>query len=98
MLQKLKRNLRIIGEYEDEYLRDILECGKGYLNGLIGVKLDYEEAEPQALLMDYARYAYNNASEYFEENHLGPILRLQISEAVKEEARLENEGMEPGQA
>ena len=35
-----------------------------------------------ALLLDYCRYAYNNASEYFEENFQHEILRLQLMTGV----------------
>jgi hypothetical protein len=36
-----------------------------------------------SLLLDYCRYAYNNALEYFEENFRAQILRLQLLEGVK---------------
>jgi len=35
------------------------------------------------LLLDYCRYVYNNASEYFEENYSKEILRLQLQEGIK---------------
>ena len=35
-----------------------------------------------ALLLDYCRYVYNNASEYFEENFQKEILRLQLKTGV----------------
>mgnify|MGYP001071804967 CR=1 FL=1 len=35
-----------------------------------------------SLLLDYCRYAYNNASEYFEENFQKEILRLQLKTGV----------------
>lgn len=35
-----------------------------------------------ALLLDYCRYVYNNASEYFEENFKKEILRLQLMTGV----------------
>lgn len=36
-----------------------------------------------SLLLDYCRYAYSNALEYFEENFRAQILRLQLLEGVK---------------
>jgi len=37
-----------------------------------------------SLLLDYCRYVYNNASEYFEQNFAREILRLQLQVAVEE--------------
>jgi hypothetical protein len=37
-----------------------------------------------SLLLDYCRYSYNNASEYFEENFAREILRLQLQVAAEE--------------
>lgn len=36
-----------------------------------------------SLLLDYCRYSYNNASEYFEENFAREILRLQLQVAAE---------------
>lgn len=36
----------------------------------------------RSLLFDFVRYAYNNASEYFEENFREEILRLQLMTGV----------------
>lgn len=36
-----------------------------------------------ALLLDYCRYYYNNAVEYFEENFQKQIVRLQFNEAIR---------------
>ena len=37
-----------------------------------------------SLLLDYCRYSYNNASEYFEENFARELLRLQLQVGVSE--------------
>ncbi len=37
-----------------------------------------------SLLLDYCRYVYNNASEYFEENFARDLLRLQLQVGVSE--------------
>lgn len=36
-----------------------------------------------SLLLDYCRYAYGNALEYFEENFAKELLRLQLQEGIK---------------
>lgn len=91
MLQKVKDYLKITWDDEDQNLMDIIERAKAYLNNLVGAELDYEvQDDPQAMLLDRCRYVYNNASEYFEENYRGEILRLQLRVGVKELS--ENEG------
>lgn len=84
MLDELKDYLKITWEHEDAYLQDILSRGKEYLKDLTGTELDFEgEGQPKSLLLDYCRYYYNNANEYFEENFQGQILRLQFKEAIR---------------
>ncbi len=87
MLQEVKEYLKITWEDEDSYIQGIISRGKDYLNNLAGAELDFEvEGQPKALLLDYCRYAYNSALEYFEENFHKEIIRLQLKEAVKEYA------------
>lgn len=85
MLQEVKEYLKITWDDEDSYIQGIINRGKDYLNNLTGTELDFKvEGQPKALLLDYCRYAYNNALEYFEENFHKEIVRLQFTEAVKE--------------
>ena len=87
MLQEVKGYLKITWEHEDGYLQGIVSRGKNYLQDLTGTIMDFEEdGQPKALLLDYCRYAYNNALEYFEENFQREIVRLQLKEAVKDYA------------
>lgn len=90
MLQEVKEYLKITWDDEDNYIQGIINRGKDYLNNLAGTELDFEgEGQPKSLLLDYCRYAYNSALEYFEENFSRPIRRLILQEAVKENAREE---------
>lgn len=85
LLEKVKEYLKIDWDDEDSNLTGIIERGKSNLQELTGTTLDFEnEGQPKALLLDYCRYAYNNALEYFEENFHKEIVRLQYTEAVKE--------------
>jgi hypothetical protein len=87
VLQEIKNYLKITWNDEDSYIQGIINRGKDYLNNLTGTKLDFEaEGQSKALLLDYCRYAYNNALEYFEENFHKELRRLIIQEAVKEYA------------
>lgn len=83
MLEELKKYLR--EEDNEDILSDILKDGEKYLNGVAGITLDYESnILAKTLLLDYCRYKYNNASEYFQENFKDDILRLQLESAVKD--------------
>lgn len=83
MLQAVKDYLKITWDDEDASLQAMIERGKAYLNDLTGTELDFDLPGPaQSLLLDYCRYVYNNASEYFEENYQQELLRLQLTTAV----------------
>ena len=87
LLQELKDYLKITWDDEDRQLEKMLSRGKNHLNDLTGTDLDYtEDYQPKTLLLDYCRYVHNNASEYFEDNYQKEIVRLQLSEAVKDSA------------
>lgn len=87
MLVPVMDYLRVSSPYEENNLRRIIQRGQAYLNELTGVELDFGvEGLARSLLFDYCRYAYNNASEYFEENYRRDLLRLQLAAAVEAEA------------
>lgn len=84
MLQELKDYLKITWDNEDAYLQNIINRGQEYLKDLTGTELDFNtEGQAKSLLLDYCRYYYNNALEYFEDNFQKQIVRLQLKEATK---------------
>jgi hypothetical protein len=84
MLQAVKNYLKIAWNDEDSHIQGIIDRGQAYLNDLTGAELDFEaDGPPKTLLLDYCRYVYNNASEYFEENFSKELLRLQLQEGIK---------------
>lgn len=84
MLQDVKDYLEITWSDEDAALTSLITRGQAYLNNLAGADLDFNSGLPLSLLLDYCRYVYNNAREYFEENFAGEILRLQIQVGVEQ--------------
>lgn len=84
MLKELKDYLKITWDDEDSKLDRILQSGMEYLqDDIAGCELDFNSNQSNKdLLLDYCRYSYNNASEYFEENFKGKLLRLQLKSAV----------------
>ena len=84
LLQELKDYLKITWDNEDAYLQNIINRGQEYLKDLTGTELDFDtEGQAKSLLLDYCRYYYNNALEYFEDNFQKQIVRLQLKEATK---------------
>ena len=84
MLQTVKDYLKITWADEDAHIQGIIDRGQAKLNDLTGAELDFEaDGPPKTLLLDYCRYVYNNASEYFEENFARELLRLQLQEGIK---------------
>lgn len=74
---------------DDKFLiRNLIDDAIHFLNGYTGTKLDFSCGVPRKLLKDYVRYAYNNASEYFEENFAEELNRLQWTEAAESYAQL----------
>lgn len=85
LLDDLKSKLKITWTDEDVELADSIASGKAYINGLTGTTLDFDTpGEPKTLLLEYGRYDYNKAIEYFEENFASRIMRLQYTEEIKE--------------
>ncbi len=83
MLEKVKDYLKITWNDEDTAITDLIDRGKKKLKELAGAEPDFEaEGLALSLLFDYCRYAYNNASEYWEENFQKEILRLQLMTGV----------------
>lgn len=85
LLDAVKSKLKITWTDEDEDLSDSILRGQTYLQGITGTTLDFEVVgEPKTLLLEYCRYDYNNAIEYFEENFGSRIMKLQYTEEIKE--------------
>lgn len=84
LLDEVKAYLKINWEEEDSDLSKTIERGKMRINKLTGSELDFEsEDQPKELLLDYCRYAYNNALEYFETNFASDILKLQLESGIE---------------
>lgn len=83
MLDEVKGYLKVTWDDEDEDIARLIAQGEAVLEELAGAELDFQsEGLARSLLFDNVRYAYNNASEYFEENFAKQILRLQIMTSV----------------
>lgn len=87
LLEEVKNYLKITWDDEDDSIQGFIHRGQANLQDLTGTILDFEqEGQAKSLLLDYCRYGYNNALEYYESNFQKEILRLQLMEAVKHDA------------
>lgn len=92
LLDLVKATLRITWPEDDPFLREIIGRGKAYINNLVGRELDYTSyGLAQSLFLNYCRYDYNNALEYFEENFHKEILRLQLEVGTRENPKTDQE-------
>lgn len=71
--------------WEDGRLPGMIASGISYLDHKAGKALDYTvDGEPRTLLMDYVRYARDNALDVFENNYRSRLLDLIIMTARTE--------------
>ena len=90
MLDELKQNLQITWDDEEtnKKLERSISSGKEYLNYIAGAKIDFDNSPfAKNLLLEYGRYSYNNAVEYFETNFQKELTHLQIMNVVKKDVQ-----------
>jgi len=86
MLEELKKNLKLTWNDEDDNLNRSIQAGKEYLEFIAGTTLDFESSFfNKDLLLNYCRYDYNNAIEYFEDNFSKKLTQLQIKNVGKKD-------------
>lgn len=84
LLEELKTKLLINFEDEelDKKIENSLLSAEAHIDSLVGTNVDYiDDIFARSLLLDCARYYYNNVSEFFEDNFHNEILRLQLLQA-----------------
>ena len=87
LLGDIIKYLRIdepIDSSESEMLMVLIDDGIIFLNHYTGTQNNYSSGNARRLLKDFVRYAYNNASEYYESNFSEELGRLQWEEAVRD--------------
>ena len=86
LLADVKNNLNITWEDQatDDKIRGLIASASVYLDAKGGEVLDYEaDGMPRTLLMEYVRYARDEALDVFENNYRSMILDMQNGLAVK---------------
>lgn len=85
LLEAVKTRLQITwtDDATDARLTGIIEDGIAYLNDKLGAEGDYlSPGYPRQNLMEYCRYARDNALDVFENNYMSQILAMQTQRRV----------------
>lgn len=87
LLEDVKNHLNITWKDEavDRKIRGIVASGMAYLDLKRGAPADYMEAGlPRTLLLEYARYARDEALDVFENNYLSLIVAMRNESLVRQ--------------
>lgn len=79
LVDDLKARLHISHGSEDGNLERLLSSSLRYVERNCGVFDIHSHEEAQELVLERARYAYNDSLEFFEENFLSMIQGLSLS-------------------
>lgn len=85
LLKDVKNHLNITWDDDatDDKVRGLISAATVYLDGKGGAVLDYEvDGLPRTLMMEYVRYARDEALDVFENNYTSLILTMQNERAV----------------
>lgn len=80
LLADVKNNLNITWDdtATDDRIRGLIAAASVYLDGKGGSTLDYEaDGLPRTLMMEFVRYARDDALDVFENNYTALILAMQ---------------------
>lgn len=81
LFEEVKSVLGIIwyDEFTDSQVENYISEGKQLLQNDAGAEIDFDkDLECRKLLKTYCRYARNNSEEYFIENNLQDILKMEV--------------------
>lgn len=87
LFEEIKRSLNITwsDEITDENVKNYIKDGIEFLQNDVKNSIDFtKDTEAKKLLKTYCRYARNNSEEYFVDNNLSEILKLEVRYAKDE--------------
>ncbi len=87
LLDDVKNYLNITWEdaATDRKISGLISSGQFYLNNKAGAEMDYEkDGYPRILLMEYVRYARDEALDVFENNYLSMLLSMRHERRVED--------------
>ena len=76
---KSECNITWQDEDTDKKIRNAINQGIDVLQNDVGTSIDFDEdLQASGLLKTYVRYVWNNSEEYFIENNLQNLLKLEV--------------------
>lgn len=84
LLKAFKERMRIFHDGEDNNLSRMLESSEAAILSLVGSK-DTTDTRVRELILERARYAYNDQVEFFYENFQGDLMALSLENYKSEE-------------
>jgi hypothetical protein len=84
LLKAFKERMRIFHSGEDANLSRMLESSEATIHSLVGSK-DTSDPRVRELVLERARYAYNDQVEFFYGNFQGDLMALSLENYKSEE-------------
>ena len=84
LLESFKERMRIFHDGEDNNLSQILESSEAAILSLVGSK-DSTDPRVRELILERARYVYNDQVEFFYGNFQGDLMALSLENYKLEE-------------
>lgn len=84
LLESFKERMRIFHTGEDNNLSKMLESSESVILSLVGSK-DYADPRVRELILERARYVYNDQVEFFYQNFQGDLMALSLENYKLEE-------------
>lgn len=84
LLKPFKERMRIFHTGEDNNLSKMLESSESVILSLVGSK-DYADPRVRELILERARYVYNDQVEFFYQNFQGDLMALSLENYKLEE-------------
>lgn len=84
LLKVFKERMRIFHSGEDANLSRMLESSEAAIHSLVGSK-DTSDPRVRELILERARYAYNDQVEFFYGNFQGDLMALSLENYKPEE-------------
>ena len=84
LLKSFKERMRIFHTGEDNNLSKMLESSESVILSLVSSK-DYADPRVRELILERARYVYNDQVEFFYQNFQGDLMALSLENYKLEE-------------
>lgn len=78
LLEQFKQRMKIYHSAEDKNLSQILDASQKRITSITGIAIDANDDVYDELVIERARYAYNDQVEFFDTNFLDDLLSASL--------------------